>query len=113
MLAVALVEPARGRLLFVGVGNVAGRLLGPDGQTALLSSPGIVGHQMRPPRTFEHPLPESGALVMHSDGLTERWRPSDISGLLHQDPLVGAVRLLRVAGTRRDDAGVVVADRLW
>ncbi|MET7682109.1 ATP-binding SpoIIE family protein phosphatase [Streptomyces sp. NPDC005423] len=112
--AVARVEPAAGRLLYCGIGNVSGFLIGGGGaRRALLSAPGIVGAHMRRLRTFEEPLPDHGALVMHSDGLTERWDAGALPGLLGHSPLVMAGQLLREAGVRRDDASVVVVKGAW
>jgi hypothetical protein len=100
-------------VLYCGVGNVSGVLLGPHSRAGLMSHPGIVGHQLRGLRTFEQPLPPGGALVMHSDGLTDRWSIDTLPGLLLHTPLVAAGQLLRTAGIRHDDAGVVVAKDLW
>ena len=111
--AVARVEPAAGRVLYCGIGNVSGFLLGHSGRKTLLSAPGIVGGQMRRIRTFEEPLSKGSALVMHSDGLTERWDPRSLPELLRHSPLVVAGQLLREAGTRRDDASVVVLKSAW
>jgi hypothetical protein len=111
--AVARVEPAAGRVLFTGVGNVSGFVVGPDTRSTLMSVPGIAGVQMRSPRTVEQPLPRGSAVVLHSDGLTERWQPQDLPGLLGHLPVVAAGQLLREAGVRRDDAGVVVAKGPW
>ncbi|MFJ2259313.1 ATP-binding SpoIIE family protein phosphatase [Streptomyces sp. NPDC087844] len=111
--AVARIEPAAGRVLYCGIGNVSGFLIGDDGRRALLSAPGIVGAHMRRLRTFEEPLPAHGALVMHSDGLTERWDHHTLPGLLRHTPLVMAGQLLREAGVRRDDASVVVIKGAW
>ncbi|MFE7071563.1 ATP-binding SpoIIE family protein phosphatase [Streptomyces sp. NPDC057620] len=111
--AVARIEPAAGRVLYCGIGNVSGFLLGDDGRKALLSAPGIVGAQMRRLRTFEQALPAHGALVMHSDGLTERWDHGTLPGLMSHTPLVMAGQLLREAGVRRDDASVVVIKGAW
>ncbi|WP_327686005.1 ATP-binding SpoIIE family protein phosphatase [Streptomyces sp. NBC_00467] len=111
--AIARVEPAERRLQYCGIGNVSGFLVGPDTRTGLLSAPGIVGHQMRSLRTFEYLLPEGSALVMHSDGLSERWSPSDMPGLLRHTPAVMAGQLLREAAVRRDDAGIVVVKGAW
>ncbi|MFD6285703.1 ATP-binding SpoIIE family protein phosphatase [Streptomyces sp. NPDC060205] len=111
--AVARIEPAAGRVLYCGIGNVSGFLVGDAGRRALLSAPGIVGSQMRRLRTFEEALPAHGALVMHSDGLTERWDHGTLPGLLHHTPLVMAGQLLREAGVRRDDASVVVIKGAW
>lgn len=111
--AVARIEPAQGRLLFCGIGNISGFLVGHDSRSGLLSAPGIVGQQMRRLRTFELPLAPGSALVMHSDGLSERWTSAALPGLLHHTPVVVAGQLLREAAVRRDDAGVVVAKGTW
>ncbi|MYT59636.1 serine/threonine protein kinase, partial [Streptomyces sp. SID7834] len=52
-------------------------------------------------------------VVMHSDGLTERWQPAALPGFLSHTPLVAAAQLLREAGIRRDDAGVAVLKGSW
>ena len=111
--AVARIEPGRGRVLYCGIGNISGFLIGDGPRRALLSAPGIVGAHMRRLRTFEEPLPDQGALVMHSDGLTERWDHAALPGLLGHSPLVVAGHLLREAGVRRDDASVVVVKGAW
>lgn len=112
-LAVVRIERAGGELTFCGVGNIAAALVTPDSRTNLLSQPGIVGHQMHRLRTYRHALPEDGTLVMHSDGLSERWRPADLAPVLSRPATLIAAHLLRQAGTRRDDASVVVAKGLW
>ncbi|MFD4127428.1 ATP-binding SpoIIE family protein phosphatase [Streptomyces globisporus] len=106
--AVARLE-VDGRVLFCGIGNISASVVSASSRSNLLSHPGIVGHQMRQLRTYEHRLPAGGALVMHSDGLSERWTPGDLAALLHHPPALIAAGLLRQAGTRRDDASVVVA----
>ncbi|WUK27989.1 ATP-binding protein/SpoIIE family protein phosphatase [Streptomyces sp. NBC_00370] len=111
--AVARVEPSAGRLLYCGVGNVSGYVITPTARAGLMSAPGIVGQQMRTLRTFEQPLVPGGALVMHSDGLTERWTMDALPGLLQHTPAVIAGQLLREAAVRRDDAGIVVVKGAW
>ncbi|MFC8454784.1 ATP-binding protein [Kitasatospora sp. NPDC057223] len=111
-IAAARLEPD-GRVLFCGIGNIAASIVTTGSRANLLSHPGIVGHQMRQLRTYEHQLPAHGALVMHSDGLSERWTPGDLASLLHHPPALIATGLLRLAGTRRDDASVVVAKGAW
>ncbi|MFE3267956.1 ATP-binding protein [Streptomyces sp. NPDC059215] len=106
--AIARIE-ADGRVLFCGVGNVTAAVVTAGTRANLLSHPGIVGHQMRQLRTYEQHMPAHAALVLHSDGLSDRWTPGDLSGLLPHRPAVIAAGLLRLAGTRRDDASVVVA----
>ncbi|MFD6554786.1 ATP-binding protein [Streptomyces sp. NPDC058398] len=106
--AIARLEPD-GRLLFCGVGNITAALVTSTGRSMLLSHPGITGHQMHQLRTYEHHLPAHAILVMHSDGLSERWTHNDLTGFLHHPPALIAAALLRQAGTRRDDASAVIA----
>ena len=53
--------------------------------------------------------PPARVLVMHSDGVVDRWNVDDYPGLLDRSPLVIAATVLRDAGVRRDDACVLVA----
>jgi anti-sigma regulatory factor (Ser/Thr protein kinase) len=114
-IAVVRIEPASRSVHFCGVGNISTFVVDPKTETrrSLASAPGIVGHQMPTLRTVRLELPPEGAVVMHSDGLTERWQASDMPGFLDHSPLVAAAQLLREAGVRRDDAGVVVAKGPW
>ncbi|MEV4614965.1 ATP-binding SpoIIE family protein phosphatase [Kitasatospora sp. NPDC049258] len=113
--AVTRIEPAAGRVLFCGVGNVSTFVLDPatDTRRSLPSAPGIVGHHLPTLHTIPQDLPRDSAVIMHSDGLTERWRPAALPGLLRHVPLVAAAQLLREAAVRRDDAGVLVAKGAW
>ncbi|WP_329129745.1 ATP-binding protein/SpoIIE family protein phosphatase [Streptomyces sp. NBC_01476] len=111
--AVARVDGPGHRVELSGAGNISGFVLGPDIRRTLLSTPGIVGHSISRLQTFEAELPPGAALVLHSDGLSNRWTPTDFPGLLALDPVLIAGQLLWQAGTRGDDAGIVVvkADR--
>jgi len=106
--AIARLEPD-GRVLFCGVGNITAALVNSTGRVNLLSHPGIAGHEMHRLRTQEYRMPAQGNLVMHSDGLSDRWGAADLAGLLDHPPAVIATGLLREAGTRRDDASAVIA----
>ncbi len=113
--AVVRIEPSARRLLFCGVGNISTFVVDPgtDGRRSLPSAPGIVGHQVPTLRTLEQTLPQDSAVIMHSDGLTERWQVGALPGLLRHTPVVVAGQLLREAAVRRDDAGVAVAKGPW
>lgn len=107
--AVALLDPAARRVTLCGAGNIAAFVLSPDSRQSLMSTPGIVGHNVGRPRTYEAQVPPGAALMMHSDGLGSRWLPGDFPGLLAVDPALIAGQLLWQAGTHRDDAAIVVA----
>ncbi|MGK5737442.1 SpoIIE family protein phosphatase [Micromonospora sp. URMC 103] len=112
-LAVAEPDPAAGVLRYAGLGNITGQLVGPGGRRrGLVSLPGIAGHQRPTVREYDYPFAADDLLVMHSDGVVDRWQLDDYPGLAERSPLVVAGTLLRDAGTRRDDACVLVA-RAW
>jgi anti-sigma regulatory factor (Ser/Thr protein kinase) len=105
--AVAAVEPAAGRVRFAGIGNVAGWIVGPERRHGMISVPGIAGARAGRIREHAYPLPPGAVVVLHSDGLTGRWRLADQPGLLGRDPLLIAAALLRDAGVRHDDRSVL------
>lgn len=107
--AVADVDLARRTVRFAGLGNIAASVIADGRKQGMVSVPGIAGYQVRSIKTFDYPLPDDAVVVLHSDGLTERWSPADRRGLFSRDPLLIAAALLRDAGVRKDDAGVLVA----
>jgi hypothetical protein len=60
---------------------------------------------------WRYELSAHSRVVLHSDGLTDKWQAG--ATLLSRDPILGAAVLLRDAGTRHDDASVVVAEVPW
>ncbi|MEV4517992.1 SpoIIE family protein phosphatase [Dactylosporangium sp. NPDC049525] len=107
--AVSVVRVEGDAVRFAGLGNVAGVIASPDGERrSMVSMPGIVGHQSRGMREFGYELPPEAVVVLHSDGVSDRWNLRDYPGLSRQDPLLIAGTLLRDAGVRRDDACVAV-----
>jgi anti-sigma regulatory factor (Ser/Thr protein kinase) len=109
-LAVAELDAGAAQVRYAGLGNIVGTVLAPDGgRRGMVSLPGIAGHQRRQIREYEYPLAPGAVVLMHSDGVVDRWSPADYPGLLDHSPVVIAATVLRDAGTRRDDAGVLVA----
>ncbi|HEX8347947.1 MAG TPA: ATP-binding SpoIIE family protein phosphatase [Actinoplanes sp.] len=109
-LAVAELDPDVRVVRYAGLGNIAGSVLDAGGgRRGMVSLPGIAGHQRRAIREYDYPLPQGSVVLMHSDGVVDRWDPADAPGLLGHHPQVIAATVLRDAGTRRDDACVLVA----
>lgn len=107
--SVAVIEPKKGALTFAGIGNVAGRLLHPDGRSSsLVTVGGIVGRDPFRARAQKHEWHPGSVLVMHSDGLTARWQPKDYPWLRRRDPALLAGVLMRDFRRPRDDASVLV-----
>jgi anti-sigma regulatory factor (Ser/Thr protein kinase) len=107
--AVVRVELGTGAVRFAGAGNISSFLVAAERRTALLSDPGILGHQIRTVREVDAQASPGGALVMHSDGLSEKWTMDSYPNVLAYPAVLLAASLLRDAGTRRDDASVVVS----
>ncbi|MGC5331968.1 SpoIIE family protein phosphatase [Micromonospora sp. DT62] len=112
-LAVAEPDPSAGVLRYSGLGNISAAVIGGDGKRrGLVSLPGIAGHQRPSVREYDYPFDADALLVMHSDGVVDRWQLADYPGLADRSPLMVAATVLRDAGTRRDDACVLAA-RAW
>lgn len=103
----AVVSRERGKLTSAGAGNVAGTLVSPAGSQGLVSHHGTVGGQMRRVQEFEYDWPQSGVLILHSDGLESRWRQADHAGLFARHSAVIASTLYRDHCRGRDDVTVV------
>ncbi len=109
-LVTAASELARNTLLHGGGGRAEVQIVTNGTQRRIMvSTPGIVGHQHRDIREFDYPSAPGTLVVLHSDGVSERWRVEDYPGLLTHTPVVVAATLLHDAGYRRDDAAVIVA----
>ena len=93
---------------FAGLGNVAASIVSGGQRKSMVSIPGIAGHQARTIRQFEYEAPPGSALILHSDGISNRWEAAALPGLETRDPLLIAAVLLAEAGVHRDDAGVLV-----
>lgn len=107
-LAVAELDGAGTEVRYAGLGNIAASIVDGVERRGLVSLPGIAGHQRRTVREFTYPLGPGACLVMHSDGLADRWRFDDYPGLQRRSVQVISATILRDAGVRRDDACVLV-----
>jgi len=96
------------RVRFVGVGNVAGYIVG-DSTRTLACGNGTVGHAMRKPTEFVYDWPANGLFIMHSDGLMTSWRLDAYPGLRERHCSTIAGVLYRDFDRGRDDVTVLVA----
>ena len=108
--AVAQLTPAEGRMRFCGVGNVSTRFY-PDRDSSvqrIVSRHGIVGVAARPrPADSVHPWSDRSWLILHTDGISDKWSSTDWPGLFNHDPATVAGWILGQRGRGRDDACVV------
>ncbi len=109
VVAIAELDVDAGVVRYAGVGNISSTILSGGQRRRMVSLPGIVGQQRREIREFTYPVAAGDLLIMHSDGLTDRWDLAPYPGLSERAPVLIAATLLRDHAKRRDDACVLVA----
>jgi anti-sigma regulatory factor (Ser/Thr protein kinase) len=111
--AVARIDPLNRRLVYSGIGNIAGSIVTDAGARHLVSLNGTLGHMTHRISEFTHQWPRGALLILHSDGLTGRWDLDQYPGLAQRHPSLVAGVLYRDWIRGRDDVTVVAArDRL-
>ena len=94
-----------------GAGNVVARVVSGSSDRSLLTPNGTVGLQIRRPDEVTQAWPAHALLVVHTDGIQQRWNAQRLMPVLGGDPLLAAAILLRDHCRGRDDATVVVLRR--
>lgn len=108
--AAARIDWASATVTFAGLGNIAGALVLPSGQTRrMVSMNGTAGHNARKVQGFDYPCPPNALLVMHSDGIGTSWSGERYAAVLWKHPMLLAGMLYRDFSRGRDDATVVVS----
>ncbi len=105
MVSLLNIEPAAGRVLFAGVGNLELHALA-RAHIASPTTPGILGRGLRSVRVWEHPLAEGDLFVLTSDGLSPAF---DLQALAHLTPQAIADVLVSGFHKKHDDASCAVA----
>ena len=106
---IAKIQPEKGLLTFVGVGNIAASVLSMGSSRSMASQNGILGQQMERVQEFTCPWGRGNILVMHSDGLISRWSLEPYPGIWNRHPSLIAAVLHRDYYRGRDDVTVLVA----
>jgi hypothetical protein len=108
--AVAIAEFDRRRRLvrFAGIGNISGTIAAGDATRSMVSHHGTAGHDVARIQEWTYPWPGGALGILHSDGLSARWKLSDYPGLAARHPLLIAGMLYRDHRRGSDDASIVV-----
>ncbi len=77
----------------------------------LMSHNGTLGSRIRSVQAVEYDWPRDATLVMHTDGLTSRWRENAYPGVMTRHPAILAALLVRDFKRGRDDVTAVVIRR--
>ena len=110
-MAIAALDAEAATVKSVGAGNVITRIVSGISDKTLLSQHGTAGLQIRKPEEVSTPWPPYAVVVMHSDGVVQRWPGAAIHAVLGRDPSLVAALLLRDYCRGRDDATVMVVRR--
>ena len=105
--ALCRLDTGTGKLIYVGIGNITVRVLGPRNYR-LVSRDGIVGYMMSTPKEQTLKLFAGDVLVMYSDGIKEHFQLSESPGMLTGTAKSIAVGLLKQFGKKNDDASCIV-----
>jgi len=96
------------RMTFANIGNIEAYLFDGPQPVRFMVRRGVLGLHAPPPGVTEHPWGARSMLVLHSDGVTTRWRWQDFRHLAEAPATVIARQLLRALAQDTDDATVVV-----
>ena len=111
VMSLAAVEPERGRLSWIGVGNIETVLFRADpatrpGRESLLCRSGVVGYQLPPLRLYEMPIFAGDVLMLATDGLHNSFSERSPIG---EPPQTVATDCLDRYGKTTDDGLILVA----
>jgi len=106
--SVARFQPASGKMVYSGVGNIAGVIAANGELRRMVSMPGTAGHNARKIQAFEYPF-SAGLVILHSDGIASSWTLDRYPNLAARHPTLIAAVLYRDLTRHRDDATVLVA----
>jgi hypothetical protein len=106
--SVARFQAGSGKLIYSGIGNVAGVISANGELRRMVSMPGTAGHMVRKIQPFEYPF-AGGLVILHSDGIASTWTLERYPNIAARHPTLIAAVLYRDLTRHRDDATVLVA----
>lgn len=105
--AICRLDTETGELIYVGMGNIVVRVLGPRA-VRFVSRDGILGYMMSTVKKHNLKLLAGDILVMYSDGIKEHFELSGFPQMLKGTAESIATGLLRHFGKENDDASCIV-----
>lgn len=99
-------DAANGRLEYTGTGNTVLRRFGTI-DTRLVSQDGVLGQNMRTPRPQTLQLEKGDLVLLHTDGVRERFSSDDCGSILHLPPKEVVRTIVKRFGKDYDDAGCI------
>ncbi len=91
-----------------GIGNVNTRVYSSEKAPAPFCINGTLGVAMRTVKVDDYPLPENSTIIMFSDGISGRFSPNNLPGLLRLKPQSLGKRIMDNYARDNDDATIIV-----
>jgi len=107
VLALTRLDTAAQKLAFIGVGNIEARLIRPEKTSNLLSTNGIVGHNLRKTRLIQESFAPGDLIFLFSDGVAVHLLPAEMNW--QAAPQRIADEILHEFTKPNDDATVLIA----
>ncbi|HED15578.1 MAG TPA: hypothetical protein ENI64_01985 [Gammaproteobacteria bacterium] len=101
-----LIDTESGSLEYMATGNTVFKRYG-EHDVQLVSRDGIVGLNMNAPQVQKLALNNRDLVLMHTDGISSKFRFESGSSALHQQTSVITNKLIRDFGKDHDDAGCI------
>ena len=105
------IDFAGNSLASAGIGNIGGHIATASNLRGIASMDGIVGHQIRKVKAFNYGCAKDEVVILHSDGLTARWKLDEFPGLMSRSSSLIAGMLYKHYKRGKDDATVLVVRR--
>lgn len=105
--SIARYDRAQGKIVFAGIGNVAGVIAYRGTLRRMVSMSGTAGYQVRKIQSFDYPF-VGGLVILYSDGLSATWTLEKYPNIERFHPTLIAALLYRDYCRGRDDATVLV-----
>lgn len=106
---IAAIDASLARLTYAGAGNIDVRICQAGREQRLASQRGTVGAVLPRLRAVEVALEAEWTLILHTDGVSDRFSLNDLPDVMTGDPQALAEAILLRWGRQTDDALVVVA----
>ena len=103
---ICAIDSATGRLNYAGIGNTTLRRFG-KAETRLVSQDGVLGQNMRTPLPQALQLEPGDLVVLHTDGVSDRFSADDYPAILHHAPQQVASNIVQRFGKDYDDAACI------
>jgi len=111
VMALARLNNPENKMIFGSVGNIECRVVGAEKPLNFIMRRGVIGNNAPKPRITEHEWDTSHIMILHSDGVSSRWRWSECMHLANQSASHIAQHLIRKFSSTEDDATVLVVKR--